>query len=218
MLTTEQTVAACRDSQARLLQAIEGLDDATARRPSLLPDWSVGHVLTHVARNADSFVRMLGAAQRGESVEQYAGGYGQRAADIEAGAGRPARELVDDVRASAAALEATWAGMTDEAWDGHGLNAGGRPWPCRQMPFHRWREVEIHHADLGLAYTYADWPEDYVAVELPRMLVSLPDRMPNGENRRLLLAWLVGRAGDLRGVSVDQWQGHYFAGGGDSDR
>ena len=34
-----------------------------------LPDWSVRHVLTHRARNADSIVQRLAGAERGERVE-----------------------------------------------------------------------------------------------------------------------------------------------------
>ena len=30
----------------------------------------------------------------------------------------------------------------------------------------RLREVEIHHADLGLGYTAADWPTDFVVLLL----------------------------------------------------
>ena len=50
------------DAQARFQMAIEGLDDAKVRSPSLLPGWSIGHVLTHVARNADSHRRRADAA------------------------------------------------------------------------------------------------------------------------------------------------------------
>ena len=61
-------------------------------------------MLTHVARNADSVVRRLEGAARGELLDQYAGGLEQRRADIEAGAGRPAAELVADVVATSAAV------------------------------------------------------------------------------------------------------------------
>ncbi len=46
------------------------------RGPSLLPEWSDGHVLTHLARNADSVVRRMEGAARGELVDQYPGGLG----------------------------------------------------------------------------------------------------------------------------------------------
>jgi len=76
--------------------AEDGLLDGSA--PSRLPGWSVGHVLTHLARNADSIGRVLAAADRGETVARYAPG--QRDAEIESGATRPADELVADVRAA----------------------------------------------------------------------------------------------------------------------
>ena len=67
------------------------IDDATARRPTALPGWTLGHLLTHVARNADSHVRRAEAARRGEVIEQYVGGWEGRTAEIEAGATRSAR-------------------------------------------------------------------------------------------------------------------------------
>src|SRR5438270_7920944 len=127
-------ITGCQASHRRLAGTLGSLTDDAARAPSRLPGWTVGHVLTHLARNADSHVRILEAAGRGEAVEQYAGGYEQRAAGIEAGAGRPAVDLVDDVRRAAAALEQAWVAATPQAWDGHGLS-GGEVWPCRRLPF-----------------------------------------------------------------------------------
>jgi maleylpyruvate isomerase len=182
----ERCIAGCARSHRRLWATIEHLDDGTARQRSRLPGWTIGHVLTHIARNADSHVRMLTGALRGEHLEQYAGGMGQRARDIEDGADRPARELVEDVRQSAAALESTWAVMSQSAWESYGMGSG-RPWPTRHMPAQRWREVEVHHADLGLAYGPDDWPDDWVSEEFAQLA--------QGPNGRPLLAWVMGRAG-----------------------
>lgn len=52
-------------AHARLLSTLARLTDDDARGPSLLPAWSVGHLVTHLARHADSHVRMLEAAARG---------------------------------------------------------------------------------------------------------------------------------------------------------
>ena len=49
--------------------------------------------------------RLEGAAQ-GELRDQYPGGLQQRKGDIEAGSGRPASELVLDVRGTSAAVDA----------------------------------------------------------------------------------------------------------------
>ena len=179
-----------KKSHIRLGKTIAGLTDGDARRPSLLPGWSVGHVLTHLARNADSHVRLLEAAARGEVADQYAGGDVQRAADIEVGAGRPAAELVADVMEAAARLERTWDVTPEEVWrTGEGRVSTG-VWSLAELPFRRWREVEIHHVDLDLGYHPADWPEAYVEEELARAVAGL-----GGGDRRRLLAWLVGRAG-----------------------
>lgn len=188
MAVTDRQIV--KKSHARLVGTLSGLSDDDARRPSLLPGWTVGHVLTHLARNADSHVRLLEAASRGEVADQYAGGDTQRAADIEAGAGRPAAALVADVTESAARLERTWDATPEEAWRTGVVRMSSGVWPAADLPFRRWREVEVHHVDLGLAYTPADWPDAYVEAELSRTLGGLP-----GGDRRRLLAWLVGRAG-----------------------
>jgi maleylpyruvate isomerase len=208
------TLAGCAASHRRLLGTVDGLDEAGVRGPSRLEGWTVGHVLTHLARNADAHTRMLSAALGGEAVEAYAGGAPERAGAIEQGADRPSTELCDDVRRSTAELEAAWAAMTPEAWEGHGLSRG-RPWPCRAMPYFRWREVEIHHVDLGTGYDVADWPEEYVERELERTLATVPSRLADGAQRRRLLAWLTGRApapGELDLAPWESRRGNYFKG------
>jgi maleylpyruvate isomerase len=179
----------CRASHARVVRALSGLTDEMARRPSLLPDWTVGHVLTHIARNADSVVRRLDAAERGELVPQYPGGGAQRSGDIEAGAGRRAAELVDDVATASAAVDARFAAVADEVWDRPTLGFGSGEQPARHMALSRWREVEVHHVDLGLGYLAADWPRELIDLWLPSVVVGLPPRTdPNA-----LLAWALGR-------------------------
>ena len=78
---------------------IDGLSDAQAREPSMLPGWSRGHVLTHLARNADAMVNLLTWARTGDETPMYPSRE-QRNADIEAGSGRPASDLVADVHAT----------------------------------------------------------------------------------------------------------------------
>ena len=95
--------------------------------------------------------------------------------------------------------------LTPEAWAGHGLS-GGTTWPCRELPFQRWREVEVHHVDMGAGYDIGDWPEPYVMAELPVALAVRPDRLTEGEDRRRLLAWLMGRTGSPGVLAVEPWQ------------
>src|SRR3954453_10228646 len=83
-----------------LLTTVNALGDEDMRAPSLLPQWTRGHVLTHLARNADGGSRLLTWARTGTPTAEYAS-LAARAAQIEAGAGRGAADLIDDVRASA---------------------------------------------------------------------------------------------------------------------
>jgi maleylpyruvate isomerase len=191
--TTARAVDRCRDASARLLATLDGLDDATARRPSRLPGWTVGHVVTHLARNADSHVRMLEGAMAGTVADQYEGGLDGRAAEIAAGAVRPAAELVSDLNRAVDDLDATWGRVPGEVWaTGHGRMGNGEPCPCAELPARRWREVEIHRVDLGLGAEPADWPDAYVELELPKALAQLPERLSPADRARLL-AWMVGR-------------------------
>ena len=222
-------------SHARLAVTLSRLTDAEARSSSMRPGWSVGHVLTHLARNADSHVRMLEGAARGEVADQSPGGNERRAADIEAGAGRPAAELVADVLSTAALLEAAIEATPDEAWrEGRGRVVTGI-WQLAELPFRRWREVEVHHVDLDLGYGVSDWPAEYVDAELPRCVAGLPARLEpataielratdTGERwlfpkeaatarhlvageRRVLLGWLLGRVTDPRFPGLGPWTG-----------
>jgi maleylpyruvate isomerase len=210
----EAVLVGCRASHDALVRTLAALDDARVRDPSRLEGWTVGHVLTHLARNADSHTRMLTAALHGGAVEQYAGGREERAGAIEAGSRRSAAELLDDTLRSIAELEAAWAAMTPVAWNGNGLSHG-RPWPCRAMPYFRWREVEIHHVDLGTGYDAADWPEGYVGRELQLTLATVPGRLADATERRRLLAWLTGRAATPGELDLAGWEsrpGNYFRG------
>jgi maleylpyruvate isomerase len=180
-------VAGCVAAQAALDAELAGLDDATARGPSLLPDWSVGHVLTHLARNADSVVWRLEGAARGELRDQYPGGLEQRRADIETGAGRPAADLVADVRASSAAVERAMRALPHAAWDAPSRTSRGVVEPSRDAVLSRWREVVVHHGDLGLQPV--PLPPGLVAAWLPRELPRLAERT----DPAALLGWVIGR-------------------------
>jgi maleylpyruvate isomerase len=146
--------------------------DADMTAPIALPNWTRGHVLTHIARNADSIARALSGALRGEIVKRYPNGPEGRAADIEAGAGRPVLEQLADVRESAARLDRLFGAVADaDAWD---ATADSRP--CRRWIRARWQEVEVHRVDADSGYTVNQWPADFVAVLLPRLADRLPDR------------------------------------------
>src|SRR5687768_7723064 len=142
----DSDISGCEAAQALLHATIATLSDEDVRRPSLLPGWTIGHVLTHVARNADSHVRMAGGAARGEVVLQYA--EGQREREIEEGARRTAHEILADVRESAAAVSAAWAHLSEDVWATGAARTSAGTFSLAQHVVRRWREVEFHHADL----------------------------------------------------------------------
>jgi maleylpyruvate isomerase len=174
-------------AHASLLADITGLSDDVARRPSRLPGWSVGHVLTHIARNADSVVWRLEGAQLGELRDQYPGGLEQRSRDIEEGAGRPAAELVRDVQLSSRAVARAMAALSPAGWDAPSRTSRGVVEDSRDAVLSRWREVVVHHGDLGLGPV--PLPPALVEVWLPRELPGLAARSDPAE----LLAWVIGR-------------------------
>jgi maleylpyruvate isomerase len=187
------------EAQARFNTLIETFGDAVVRRPSLLPGWSVAHVLTHVARNADSHVRRAEAAIAGTSVDQYEGGYAGRSKEIEAGATQAAAALIDDVVTSGQRTLTAWAEVPERAWAATSRDVGGTERALASLPSRRWQELEVHLVDLDAGPTHQDWPDDFVAVFLPPLRASLERRLPPGEpapgglDRRDELAWLYGR-------------------------
>ena len=196
-------VAGCAESHQRLLQSLDSLTDDQCREPSALPGWTRGHVLSHLARNAESHVHVLQCAARGEVGEQYVGGAKARKEGIESHAHDSAELLVNAVRRSIYALEGQWAATNSEGWQGHGVNSAGASIAMSDIVFLRWREVEVHHADLALAFTFADWNSTYVRYELDRQVMLWRASKPMGltpvpkialqlsPNERL--AWFLGR-------------------------
>jgi len=171
-----------RASHERLLATVAGLDDETARRPSLLPGWDVAMVVTHLARHADGQTAVL----RGDAVARYPS-LEARDAGIEAGRGATAGALLDDLRSAIERLDAAYASAD---WAGAGERLPGIDVePFTIYPFQRWREVEVHHADLGVGHTPADWPLELADRWLPELLATLPER----SDRRALMAWVLGR-------------------------
>lgn len=202
---------------ARILHTAADISDRQAREASLLPGWTRGHVLTHIARNADSLRNLLVWAHTGIVTPQYPSVEARNEA-IEAGAGRPAAELAADVAESAAAFAAQAASLSDADWhvEVHGLR--GRGHPAWYTLWRRLSEVEIHHVDLAAGYAPADWPTDFARQCLARVAdeFAKPDcpaavlRPTDGSSElrigppgpgvtvtggtRQLLAWLLGRS------------------------
>lgn len=152
----------------RLVATCHRLSDADLKAPSLVPGWSRGHVLAHVARNADSLVNLFIWARTGVETPQYAS---QRArdADIEAGASRPVAEQATDLLASARRFREVATSLPQTAWDAEVRNRGGQKLTARDLPWVRLREVEVHHVDLDAGYTPRQWPTGFTDRLLPEV-------------------------------------------------
>lgn len=153
-----------------------GLDDVAA--PSLCAGWSRGHVLTHLARNAEAIARMCRAVVDGTGETMYPSD-AARDADIEAGAAREPAVQAADVRASDELVAAALARVGPEHADRQAERTpGGQLVPGGRLAFMRLREVVLHHVDLDAGFGFADLEPDLVEVLLREevdRLRSVPD-------------------------------------------
>jgi maleylpyruvate isomerase len=206
-----------------LLGTAQTLDDAAMRAPSRLPGWSRGHVLTHLARNADGLRGVLIAAAAGEPASMYPS-WQARDADIESGAGRPAAVLIDDAGGSAEALREALRRHPDDP-EARFTSPAGWWRPIRDVPWFRCREVVLHHVDLGTGFTLARAPE--VAERLVAETVELfaerdgvpgLDLVATDTDRRWRLRGggpvIAGTTPDLAGWLTGRADGSTLSGGG----
>jgi maleylpyruvate isomerase len=155
-------------------------------------------VLTHLARNAEAMCRRIDATKVGVLVDQYEGGPVGRQSEIDAGAGRPAQDLVDDVLSWSDRLDDLFETMPADCWRRPVRTVAGNEHPVALLPFRRWREVEVHLADFGLSFTVEDWSSELVDAMLPRLLSELSGRA----DQRALMAWMLGRGAPPR---LERW-------------
>ncbi|WP_261567473.1 maleylpyruvate isomerase family mycothiol-dependent enzyme [Frankia gtarii] len=216
-------MAGCAAAHRRLLELVERVDDDVLRRPSGLPGWTVAHLLTHLARNAESHSGMVEAATGGDVRDQYPGGQDQRDRDIAAGRDLPAATVRAEVAAAVTRLERAWDAVHVDVWrTGFGRVSTYGVTTLADLVFLRWRETEIHLVDLALTDLggpgLADLSSAYVEVEWAWTVRGLPSRLPAevtvllapgdrpstavGRGKELVvvdaptipaLAWLIGR-------------------------
>lgn len=105
-------VAAVREATDRLLVSVSKLDDAAIGEPSLLPGWTRGHVLAHLARNADALGNLLTWARTDVRTPMYASAEA-RERDIERGADRPLAAQLEDLKESARRFEAAMKALPE---------------------------------------------------------------------------------------------------------
>ncbi len=131
-------------------------------------------------------------------MDQYEGGPEGREREIEAGSGRPGKELVEDALGWSDSLDDMFDTMPADCWDRPVRTVAGNEHPVALLPFRRWREVEIHLVDLGLSFTVEDWSSELLEAILPQLLRQLPSRA----DQHALSAWLLGRG---NAPHLDRW-------------
>ncbi|AQS70145.1 maleylpyruvate isomerase family mycothiol-dependent enzyme [Streptomyces pactum] len=195
MIDHAHDLASVRDATDRLLTGVGKLDNASVTESSRLPGWTRGHVLAHLARNADALVNVL------EGRPMYVSGEA-RDADIERDAPRPLDAHLADVRESAARFQDVSAAPAD--WSRTVELRNGITDSASRVPFRRWAEVELHHVDLGIGYELEDLPAEFTEREtgfLAARFTGHPDvppaRLSDGTR-----AWSTGREGGGPEVTV----------------
>ncbi|MFG2607961.1 maleylpyruvate isomerase family mycothiol-dependent enzyme [Streptomyces sp. NPDC048514] len=156
MIDHAHDLACVREATEGLLTAVAEMDNVSLAEPSRLPGWSRGHVLAHLARNADALVNVL------QGRPMYASAEG-RDADIERDAPRPLDVQLADLRESAARFRAVGDAPAD--WARTVELRNGVTDSASRVPFRRWAEVELHHVDLGIGYELEDLPEEFTRRE-----------------------------------------------------
>ncbi|MGW4025954.1 maleylpyruvate isomerase family mycothiol-dependent enzyme [Streptomyces sp. NPDC005009] len=157
MIDHADDLASVQAATERLLTAVAALDNAAVTQSSRLPGWTRGHVLAHLARNADALVNVL------EGRPMYVSGEA-RDADIERDAPRSLDAHLADLRESGERFRAVGAAPADPSRTVELRN--GVTDRAERVPFRRWIEVELHHVDLGIGYELEDLPADFTEREI----------------------------------------------------
>jgi maleylpyruvate isomerase len=173
---TAAVVAALADATNRLVRTVDAMTDEQYAEPSLLPGWTRAHVVAHLALNAEGLGGAVHGITSGVPTPMYLSNEA-RDSDIEQVSALPPTRLRERLLASSGLFADAIGHLTDEGWSEKIERVpGGMQISVSSIPARRRTEVEIHHADLGLAYSCDDWPGDFCAALIPVMAARLQDR------------------------------------------
>lgn len=172
-MRTPSTKRLVRRHTALLLETVDRLDDIALRAPSLCPGWMRGHVVTHLARNADALSRVVHALVDDADVTMYPSDE-ERDREIADGATRPVTEQADDVRATAARFEDDVERLRPEHEERDVARTPGaeRRIPGGVIDVLRLNEIVLHHIDLDSGFGFADIDDETVGVLLEVAVVT----------------------------------------------
>ncbi len=158
-------LAALDRHTARLGRTLARLDPDVGA-PTLCTGWTRGHVLSHLARNADGIAALVRAAVDDTGETMYASPE-MRDADIDEGAGRDLATQAVDVAESAERVDAELRRLRPEHAETRLERVPGvRFIPARHLPFMRLREVVYHHVDLRAGFGFDDVEPELLVVFL----------------------------------------------------
>lgn len=187
-----------RQSTERFASNVRGVSDAQLREPSLLPQWTRGHVVAHVAQHAAALRNLVVWARTGVETPMYPSRE-ERDAQIEELAGAPSAELADLLEGNDRALAQDLEDLPEEALARELRTMTGLVLHGRELALMRTREVEIHHVDLGLDYTPAHWSPDFATRTLdqlaPWFLAERQSEVAELRGTTTLRSWRIARDG-----------------------
>ena len=222
--TVITSVSEVTNAENLVAQFVANLSNEDIAADSLLPDWSRGHVLSHLANNARGLSNLIEWALTGVQKDMYVS-VEQRAIDIENDAKRSGHEIVADFleqsKIFASNLDRLMAGplLSEEVVLGNGSHV--HPHEITTL---RERELLVHLVDLGLDYRANDWTFDFSIKTLKsvsagkrkervsfRLLIAGDHTWTGDQNGMVdifgtpqsLAAWLMGREPDDKLVTSD---------------
>jgi len=202
-------LVAVRRASTALHEMVEAMDDTAMHGPSRLAGWTRGHVVSHLARNADGLVNLLSWARTGIEHPMYASTV-DREADIEEGAHRLARVQQEDLWAAHQRFLAAADGLADDDWSAKVTDRRGGAVVASFVPWARLTEIVVHLVDLDVGVDFDRVAElvgpqaepfiDYVVTryagrtDVPPVRLSVD--LPGGGQR----VWTLGDSEDAHDV------------------
>jgi maleylpyruvate isomerase len=191
------------EATQRLVRTVDGLDDEALDGPSGLPEWTRGHVVAHLALNAEGLAGVLEGLTAGQPTIMYPSEE-RRNNDIGVLARADRSDLRDRFMAGTTYLAEAVDRFPDEHWpESFERTPGGRVMRYAAIPGMRLREVEIHHVDLDAGFDPTGWSDAFGA----HLVSAMVKRAPSDESFRVLATdlartWVIGDDPGETGTTV----------------
>jgi len=203
----EQATAALPEASQRLVRTVDGFQGEDWTAASLLPGWTRAHVVAHLGLNAAALSRALRGlvADEDDQRDQHEraprtmyDSDEQRDEDIALLAAQDPSELRATLMAETTILQEAVDAVPHDQWEARiERTPGGRAMRAASVPGMRWRELEIHHADLDAGYSCADWTQDFAEHLLDAMAKRLrPEQAFEVKPLDSSRTWLLGDGGE----------------------